>query len=378
MAAYYYPGFHADPARDILRKGGHVGERSLLDDPAHTAAYPDVRRPRQPLVEPTAQSLADDAALALSFGVDAFLWCWYWDRGRLHFNKPLELWKHSPLPMRFRYALMWTNKRPHFELPMGRTHNPAEHRQRLVTTDVTDFGRMAEHLVAEHFSSPHYLKINGKPLVSIFLVRELMRQHGTAGMRQLLDTARDVAKVHGLPGICFVAVVHQLRRRRRWASWLGLDRWTGTMNLREAGFDAASTYVYLPHWQGPALQSYGELVRERPAEWPKLEASLGVPLWPSVSPGWDARVRGEPIVPAPEAHPWAPLIRDETPAEFGELLRTWKRYAEPREVPLLTVASWNEWTEGHAVAPCDRHGDGMMRQLREIMGPADPADGDTR
>jgi hypothetical protein len=52
-------------------------------------------------------------------------------------------------------------------------------------------------------------------------------------------------------------------------------------------------------------------------------------------------------------------------------------------VPLLPIASWNEWTEGHAVAPCDRHGDGLLRVLREFKnalpgqaGPAAPSSRD--
>ena len=89
----------------------------------------------------------------MAWGIDAFLWCWYWDRGRLIFNEALEMFLSAKLPAGFKYALMWVNKRPHFR-PADRptVPTPAESNARLVPTDEADFRAMVEHLVEHHFA----------------------------------------------------------------------------------------------------------------------------------------------------------------------------------------------------------------------------------
>lgn len=370
VAAYYYPGYHPTPQR-VTRTGDTEWE--LLFDDVAKSAYPDVRRPLGGPVHTSAASLEAETRAAQRWGIDAFLWCWYWDRGRLIFNEALDMLLSANLPAGFKYALMWVNKRPHFRLPIEEVPTQAESNARLVPTDEADFRAMVEHLVEHHFPRPSYIVVDNRPLLPIFVVEPLIRQLGANRLAKLLSLGDDVARAAGFAGVHYVAVMHRLNTGRQWLKHVGLGRWAGDAPLAEIGFRSVSTYLYLTDWDGPRLQHYPRRVDRCIADWPKFADRFGLPFWPSVSPGWDARVRGVPRAPEPNGHPWSPIVVDESPAQFARLLESWKSFARsaPHEIPLLPVTSWNEWTEGHAVAPCDRHGEGMVEALRAFKASFD-------
>jgi hypothetical protein len=184
----------------------------------------------------------------------------------------------------------------------------------------------------------------------------------------LLATGDEMARAAGFPGVHYVATLHRYRPGKQWLTRLGLGRIAGEFSLARLGFSSITTYVFLPDWFGEQVQSYPRQIDKRVREWPLIGRGHGLPVWPSVSPGWDARTRGAPRDPPPNAHPWAPVIYDESPAEFGRLLNEWKAFSKQNAggIPILPVASWNEWTEGHAIAPCTRHGEGFVDVLRRF------------
>ena len=360
-AAYFYPGWHRDPARTI-RNG--TDEWELLYDDVARRVYPDVRRPLAGAVVPTVESLGAEAAAAMAGGIDAFLWCWYWDRGQLLLNRELEMFLQAKLPAGFQYALMWVNKRPHFSLPIDHMP-PSWFDSRLVKTEEADFEAMIRHLIEHHWQRPEYIRLEDRPILPIFSVEPLIRQLGPRRLRAMLASGDRLAREAGLGGVYYVAIMHRLHARRRWLARLGLGRLAGLAPLASLGFSAVTNYLNLVDWDGPARQCYAQLVDKRIPEWPMYAEMYGLPFWPSVSPGWDARTRAVPRDPPPHAHPWSPLITDETPEQFARLVAACDDYAARADnVPIMPVASWNEWTEGHAVAPCDRHGDGMLNVLR--------------
>lgn len=371
IAAYYYPGWHASEGRQI--RGGTT-EWELLYDDVSRRAYPHVRRPLEGAVEPSVQSIEAEIGQAMTGGIDSFWWCWYWDRGRLLLNEALDMFLHCRIPADFRYALMWVNKRPHFRLPAEAPWSKAFDRSRLIETDEDDFAAMIRHLIERHFERGNYLRVDDRPVLSIFSIEPLIRQHGVRRLRELLAMGQRMARVAGLRGIHYVAVIHRAEVRSPWLRRLGLAKWARPAPLREIGFSAVTTYIYLPDWEGPQRQNYAQLVEKRAAEWPRFKEKYELSFWPSVAPGWDARVRGVPLDPLPAAHPWSPVIEDETPGAFESWLGHWKELsASEGGIPVLPVCSWNEWTEGHAVAPCTRHGDAMLAALRRFKDSFSPA-----
>src|SRR4051812_19655210 len=102
FAAYYYPGWHASPGRSVR---GERSEWALLYGDG--TPYPDVRRPLGGPAPVTPEAFEAEAREAHAGGIDAFVWCWYWDRGRRTLGEALEMFLECSRPAGFRYAVAW-------------------------------------------------------------------------------------------------------------------------------------------------------------------------------------------------------------------------------------------------------------------------------
>ena len=49
-------------------------------------------------------------------------------------------------------------------------------------------------------------------------------------------------------------------------------------------------------------------------------------------------------------------------------MRIQKGYRHPAEDRIITINSWNEWTEGSYVEPDTLHGMGYLEAIRDVMG----------
>ena len=68
--------------------------------------------------------------------------------------------------------------------------------------------------------------------------------------------------------------------------------------------------------------------------------------------------------------PGCVILKGENPASFKALVQAAFAYLNKnRDVPpILTIACYNEWTEGHYLLPDNRFGYGMLDALAEALG----------
>jgi hypothetical protein len=349
ICTYVYPGFHPIPERDESFHPGFT-EWELVRE--CRPRFDGHAQPHVPLLgeyddrDPAA--IGARVRLAAAHGVDAWVYGFFWCRGKRVFQEALdEGFLGSPEGRAFPFALMWANRMPRRVLPVRRADLPVIDPARLVSSDVDDFVALMTYVAERYMGRDNYVRVGGRPYFSIFdstfFVRELGRDGATAA---LAAARRAVGDVH------FAAIDPA-------AEVVG--------DLRAIGFDSVTHYVLLPHWKGEYLQDYATVAAERAASWSEYARASGLPYCPSVSPGWDASPRAADFGEAaerPRKYPWWPIVVGEHPDKFQAAVA--RALAYPSEMTF--VASWNEWSEGHFLEPDTRFGHGWLEALKNAKG----------
>ena len=62
------------------------------------------------------------------------------------------------------------------------------------------------------------------------------------------------------------------------------------------------------------------------------------------------------------------VVKNNTPQEFEKILRKAKAYVDAyNETPLITINSWNEWTETSYLEPDNLYGYGYLEAIRRVF-----------
>ena len=107
-------------------------------------------------------------------------------------------------------------------------------------------------------------------------------------------------------------------------------------------------------------RDYSEILKELPNYYKKSDNGK-VPYFPHVSVGWDNNLRFS------VAHNY--ITTNNQPEMFEKGLELAKEYldAHPDLPPLLTINSWNEWTEGSYLMPDMLYGYGYLEAVRKVF-----------
>jgi len=349
LAAWVYNGWHPCPERDEHFGPGWTEWELLRGARPHFDGHLPPSGPASGPYDDRDPALWDARiATAKRAGIDVLVSGWFWSRGKQVFERALlDGYLRCARQRELRFAVFWANRMPHRVLPLRALEPLANAGYRKVYSDPDDFVALLSDLGDRFFVHDAYWRIDGKPVFSIFDTTLFLLQMGEARARDAIARAKE-----RLGGLWLVAIDPDVPWRPR---------------LRELGFDAVTHYVRLPIWKGgPRLQDYDELARRREAEWPGWQSDCALPYYPSVAAGWDATPRGvwHPKE-RPDRFPWSPIVTGATPARFARHLReaeSWTTAQHGDGAPLF-VASWNEWSEGHAIEPSRDHGDAFLRAL---------------
>ena len=95
--------------------------------------------------------------------------------------------------------------------------------------------------------------------------------------------------------------------------------------------------------------------------WKHIDETTDVPYFPHVSCGWDNNPRFKKFRPG--------IVKNNTPQNVEKALRMAKAYADahPNQAPLVTVNSWNEWTETSYLQPDNLYGYGYLEAIKKIF-----------
>lgn len=143
--------------------------------------------------------------------------------------------------------------------------------------------------------------------------------------------------------------------------------------LEQLQIDSTTSYVWLHHaklasfpvTQYEAMAQTYETYRATASE------ELGKPYFPNVSMGWDSSPRAcQSDIYIEKNYPFLPVIEGNTPENFGNALRSAKSFLDASHElkhKILTINSWNEWTEGSYLEPDTQTKYGYLDQIRNVF-----------
>jgi hypothetical protein len=107
-------------------------------------------------------------------------------------------------------------------------------------------------------------------------------------------------------------------------------------------------------------RSYAQIMPDVLDEWEYVRQSIDTEYYPHVSVGWDNNPRHFRYLDC--------STKDNTPGEFEKALKAAKEYADTyNQIPLITINSWNEWTETSYLEPDNLYGYGYLQAIKRVF-----------
>ena len=361
VAAYVWPAYTGDEPRARIFWSEGMGEWQTVR--AAEARYPGHPWPRRPLwgyvneADPYVMDM--EIRAALDHGVNVFIYDWYWYDGRPFLENCLnDGFLKAPASRDMKFCLMWAN---HDAGMLWDRRNSAD-ADTVVwrgSPDRAEFERAMSRVIEKYFFLPNYYTVGGKPAFMIYDVPALAKSLGGAeGLRDALSWFREECARAGLPGLHLQFTMWN-------EQFTGVSGVDGSKTVpAEAfgglGFDSCTHYQFV-HF-ADIDRDYPDVLRDAEREWDRLSRTLPFPYFSHVSVGWDNNPRFTSFRPG--------VMKRCTPENFEKALRSAKAYADshPEQPPLITVNSWNEWTEGSHMEPDDLNGYGYLEAVKRVFG----------
>ena len=297
---------------------------SLLDP------YPN-RKPALGYYDDTEVEVIDwQIKWALEHGIQFFNVCWFRERGNE--GKPVKSWRSDTLDNgllkakfldQMGFAITWENQ------------NAAG-----ISSQADLLENLMPFWIENYLKHPSYLTFEGKPVLFIYSIQNMISQlGGLPQAKAALHAMRQQCIKVGLKGLI---VAGEYRG----------DNLASQEQVRDSGFDAMWSY---------GIEDINLLHRRK-------EAAI-LPDIPTITVGWDPR-------------PWQNYIGywwtrhwQHTPAEFKAVAGQTKAIMESYPKGsigrhIVQLDNWNEWGEGHWIAPSRHRGFSYLEAIRQVFAPA--------
>jgi hypothetical protein len=131
--------------------------------------------------------------------------------------------------------------------------------------------------------------------------------------------------------------------------------------VRELRFNSLTHYQFA-HFID-MNRDYNDIVKDAVVAWNSISKNYTQKYYPHVSVGWDASPRSYRFVGS--------VVKNNTPENFEKALIEAKAFvdAHPGQAPLITLNSWNEWTETSYLQPDTVHGYAYLDAVKRVFKP---------
>ncbi len=363
VCAHYYPGWCR---REMRKRDLKVrGFEDILDFPERTplCGYYDESNP---------EFFDWQIKWAVEHGINCFIHCWY--RTQENVGKPVTV-KDLQIPhaiheayfnARYRnmmqFAIMW-------ECDVGGKAADAK--------DLTE--NLLPFWVENYFSDPNYLTIDGKPVLFIYAFKQLADHFGGVLQTQkVLEALHEAIKAYGFSGIHISGLYS-------YPDMYASNQWQYSMDeYKQMGVNSSFQYCWqiLTNQLTPEeMAQYREnylLDSKRVLSFIREQIAARIAYDPYYTMYTATCMRdSEPWFEILNIDPEGPMVQFRlSPEEWKEQLIFLKQSIDalPEDSigrKFVVLDNWNEWAEGHFIAPSAGYGFGYLDAVREVLTACD-------
>jgi hypothetical protein len=312
VGAYYYPWYGSNKRHwNQYRHQPKLGEYNAKDE----------------------QVIRQQIDWATGHGVDFFAISW-WGEGTFEDEAVKSHFLKTRLIDELSFAILYESKgrlqaEENAPIDLSDTH--------VRETLISDF----QYLARTYWNDPHYLRINGQPVVFIYVTR------GFQG--EIVEAMRQLQSEMGKMGFDPYLIADQYQ-------------WEVPMDealVKAVGYEAVTTYAMKPSPSDPDdfpdtddfINQFAAICRQRLEEAHRAGSAFVPNVLPAYySPGLEKQI--------------FPRL---TPGQFKKLLHDALNYTDPEAANMVMITSWNEWHEGTSIEPAKEFDTHYLDALQEAL-----------
>ena len=362
VAAFVWPAFTGREPRAYQFWDKKIGEWQTVQ--TAKKKFEENKWPRTPLWG--YQDEADPAVMeqqieeATEHGVNIFIYDWYWYDRRSFLEQCLnDGFLKAKNSDKMKFCLMWANHDANNTWDKRLSDDRPSEVVWKGAVDRKEFEVIVDRIIAKYFLKTNYYIYDNCPVFMIYDICNFIDGIGSVEEAGLaIEFFREKVKEAGFKDLHLVLIMNDVLNNTT-----GVDSLNGKYSLETVmkgiRFDAATHYHFCHVVE--AKGDYGEITDKVVAEWDKIDNKINIPYYPNVSVGWDNNPR--------YTLPIRTVVTGNTPDKVEKMLQSAIEYIKKhkKQLPLIVVNSWNEWTESSYLQPDDLYGYGYLDVFKKNL-----------
>lgn len=363
VAAYIWPAYTGDEPRTRMFWREGIGEWQSVKNAVPKENGHDWHR--KPLWgyqnEADPEVMRQQIEQATAHGVNVFIYDWYWYDNRPFLENCLnDGFLKAENRDKMKFYLMWANHdaNHYWNIDLSDDYGSTVIWEGAVAR--SGFETVVNRVIERYFKQPNYYRINGCPVFMIYDVKNLIK--GLGGVKETADAIayfRERTREAGFPDLHLQITIWGERSVN--LSGFDSNRKGSTKDVVSLlGADSVSHYQFV-HFTD-VDRDYLDILADVCKEWERIDEEYTVPYFPHVSCGWDNNPRFRRFKEK--------VVKNNTPENVQKAFAYAKEYVDTHPslpAPLITVNSWNEWTETSYLQPDDLYGYGYLEAVRKVF-----------
>lgn len=362
VAAYVWPAYTGDDRRARLFWNEGFGEWQTVNNVKKNSVgkpkdYVWDRRPLWGYVnEANPDVMEMQISCAAKHGVNVFIYDWYWYDNRPFLENCLNdgylRAKNNDL---VKFYIMWANHNATHVWSIDHSDNCSTDVLWRGDVSIDTFKTIVKRWIEKYFAHPSYYKIDGKPVLSVYSITNFLKSFGGFdGAREAIAYFRGEVVKAGFPGL-HLQLVHNAFEMFDFDGRYGVNALDAYAIL---DFDSVTHYNM--GTQKERNKDYTEIIKAHKKSYDEMD-ERNITYFPEVSVGWDPNPRYREFQPC--------IMKNNTPENVKKAFKQAREYVDTHNLPapLVTINSWNEWTETSYLQPDNLYGYGYLEAVRDVF-----------